>query len=291
MISETIEQIQQRLTDTLQANPDLYDPTNPDVSKRGLTSPSQVAAWKNFLNVIATEIFTLEQQMNISETTTENLIAMAPPETLPWVKERVLEFQYDAVTPQVVQINDDLSVTYPVVDASKRVITQCAAISNAFGGILVKVAAGDPLAPISGPEVAALNSYLDTILGGDINFGVINATADLLKLVGTIFYNGQYNAVIKTNVIAAINNYLSSLPFNGIIKISELIVTIKKVAGVTDVQITDAIATATAGGFTVVSMISGGTENVREYQAYSGYIVNDPANLFTDTLVFSIDNN
>lgn len=290
MIVETIEQVQKRLTDLLQSNPNLYDPSNPDPTKRGLTSISQTAAWINFLNIIATEIVVLQNLMSIYETEIEGIVNDAAPETLPWVKDRVLKFQYDASDPQVVQVNSDLSVGYPVENEDLRVVDQCAVVPNSFGGLLIKVASGSPLAPISSPELAALDSYLSTILGGDITYQLINAVADILKLVGTVYYNGQYNSVIVTNVVNALNTYLSTLGFNGIVKISDIVTVIKSVKGVTDVVLTDAVATSLMGAGTVVNLIESSTEYLREYQSYSGYVVNDPANLFSDTLSFVIDN-
>lgn len=290
MITETVEQIEQRLIDTLQANASLYDPSNPDPNKRGLTSTSQVAVWRSFLNVIAIEIFTLQQLMSTFSKEVEGIANDAPPETPQWVRKKVLEFQYDAVTPQVVQVNADMSVTYEKVDTTKQVIDQCAVISNSFGGMIIKVAAGNPLAPITSSQRAAIDSYLNTILGADINYQIINEVADILKLIGTVYYNGQYNSVIKTNVVAALNNYLSTLPFNGVLKVSDLIKTILNVEGVTDVELSDVVATPLGGLGTAINLITSGTENMREYQTYSGYVVNDPANLFANTLTFLIDN-
>lgn len=280
MIQETITQIENRLMTKLKATPP-FNAIN--------MSPSAVALWSNFLNTIATEIFTLQQLMNIFETEVESDVDVSSPETARWIKQRVLEFQYNPIDPQVVQVNSDLSVSYPIVNATLRIITQCSVTNDSSGGVIVKVASGSPLAPISAPQLAALTSYLDTILGGDISFVVVNENADTISIVGNIYYNGQYNSVIQASVITALNNYLSNLGFNGVVKVSDLISIIRAVPGVTDASLSQ-IAVAPDGG-SPVNLVYNNTEQAREYQSNSGYIVNDPLSPFSSTLTFLIDNN
>ena len=121
---------------------------------------------------------------------------------------------------------------------------------------------------------------------------VVNLPSDKIYIEGTIKAFGSYSAVIETNVIAAINNYLASIPFNGILKVIDIEKTIRNVEGVDDVILKN--VRARGGGITFPS----GTSLINNYalvpgqsfyETVSGYIVeeNTAGNAFTNTLTFS----
>jgi|ERR1035437_1801729 hypothetical protein len=251
-------------------------------SLSGLSSPSNVAYWNLWLWIVATAQNLLEQIWSILQIEIETTVASAAPETKNWIQAKVLAFQYDATTPQVVQVNTDLSVGYPVVDATLRIITNCAVIGGS-GSLTIKAA---PV--VTAPQKAALISYLTEILGADISFAVINLAADTLDIFGTVYYNGQYAGSVVANVTAAVNTYLASIGFNGMVKVSDLIETIRNVTGVTDFVPLNIYATPSGGAATYLV----NTNNIvsREYQSYSGQIGIDGGNPLSTSLTFSIDN-
>jgi hypothetical protein len=160
-------------------------------------------------------------------------------------------FQYDATVPQVATVDPDTYiVTYPVVDATKRIITQCAVGISVNQDVNVKVAKGTvpALAKLSSSELTAFQTYWNDIGFAGIQYNAISLDADLIEVNAQIYYDGQYTTVIQANVEAAINNFLASIPFDGQLLISSLETAILATTGVKDVVINSVKASYCSSG-------------------------------------------
>lgn len=287
-MARSIEVIQQQIIDSIKSTPTLYDPTNPDPEKRGLTSPSKVAIWLQWTYIVALAINIFEQLLDIFKTEIETSISLAPAGTQQWLQHQALIFQYDATNPQIIQFID-YAPQYPVIDATKRIITQCAVVNRPVGGYKVKVAAS--LAPLTTPQLQAFQSFLK-----QINFGVpmevINADSDKLMITANIYYDGQYSAVIQNTVLAAINNYISDFNtnnFNGDVYVSKLEDIIQSVDGVKDVVLTQIEARPdTVLAASATKLVNNSQVLLRSYSTYAGYILidSDPGRDLASTLTF-----
>ena len=221
-MSETIQQVENRLIDNKNADPALA----------GLNSPSQVALWRAFLNTIASGLKYFADLLDIYKAEVETIVELSPPHTGPWWIAQVKKFQYgDAIT----LVN--FVPTYATIDTTKQIITQVAVTVPKSKVIQIKVAKGTTPGPLAGGEISAFQAYVDQISDVDVTPNVISVAADKLWITGTIFYNGQYQATIQVEVIGAIKAFISALPFNGQVKIISIIDAIQSVRGVTDVQI------------------------------------------------------
>ena len=267
----------------------------PDLN--GLTSISAVAYWRLWTFICAVAISLEEQIMVIFFDEIETVVSESVPGTAPWIQNEVLKFQYNVTTPQVVQVNSDFTIGYAVVNTLFQIISNCAVIVTGTSVLNIKVTTGSPAGALTANEVIALTSYLNTILPAGQIINIITGVADELAIYGTVFYNGQYNASIQANVIAALNTYISKFStstsvggsFNGEVKISDIENVILAVPGVVDWLPTQ--ITATAFGASPFNLIAGSTVYSRNYQAYTGYIKNEVANPFSSTLLFSVANN
>lgn len=285
MINETKDQIKARLLKQLKLTPPFNVPT---------LSPSAVALWANFLDTIATEIFTLEQLNNDLETEIEGTIKGVTTPTDAWWRKQILLFQYNSSNPQVVQIDQvNFAPYYPTINESYRIIQEAAVITDSNNIVQIKVSKGAINGYVlSNSEATALNAYISTIAPSGIQWQIINVLPDQLCLTGAIvYYNGQFSDVIKVNVIAAINNYLLNLPFNGIVKISSIEDAIQAVSGVTDVTIPLVSARAAGIGQTFANK----TDFNRFWQTYSGQIIEETTagHTFSDSasIQFVVANN
>ena len=253
-----------------------------------LTSQSQTAYWRLWTYIQAVAINLHEQIIDLFTIEIETLIASNVPATVPWIRAEVLAFQYSATNPQVVQINADFSVGYAVVDDTLMIISNCAVVPKNNGQIDIKVATSNPPTQLSAPQVVALSAYIDDILPAGALYNVVNAAADTLRIDGTIYYNGQYNGTIQADVEAALATFMASLPFNGVIKITDIITAILDVAGVTDLNLSRITVVGDNGVTT--NLILASTEVVRSVQTYSGYVIEDSGNLFSATLIYAVAN-
>lgn len=284
MIQETIQQIEARLIATLQSDKNLYDIANPDTSKRGLTSVSQVAKWRVFLNTVATEIFTLQQLMGIFQTETEGIINGFAPATELWIQKRVFEFQYGSV---LVLDLVTLIPAYNVIDTTLRIVTNCSVNTNKNKTIDIKVAKGGVTpAPLVTLEKTALKAYLDTWLDAGVDTNIISLVSDKMAITAQVFYNGQFAETIQADVIAALNAFLLGIPFDGVVKVSAIEDAIQAVAGVTDIIITQVKARDDNTPF------SGATIVTKEWVTFAGYIIQETTGgqTFADTLTFTVQN-
>lgn len=268
----------------------------------GLNSTSNSAIYTLWKYIVATQMYLQETLWDRFKADLETIVDRAPVGSDKWLQDRVLRFQYDAVTPQIVEVLSDYSVDYPTIDTTKRIITRVATKTTASRTVTVKVAKEEPPVALSVGELASLQSYLSNTGNGTYagrGVGVGNAgvryiasslNSDKLYLKADIYYNGQYVNVISDTVIAAINTFLSNINFtNGEFKLTLLTDAIQSVTGVTDVvlhdvairQDTDVIANSTY-------LVQSKTTIIPTYQLKAGYVTEEDTAtyLFTDKLTF-----
>ena len=107
---------------------------------------------------------------------------------------------------------------------------------------------------------------------------LVSRDADLLKLQGEVYYNPLLDLdALKAAVRAAVQNYLLNLEFDGLVFKARLEDAIQSVAGVKDVLLSQVSARSGQLAPVVVE---------RVYETQAGYIVEDSAALFLDTLQF-----
>ena len=179
--------------------------------------------------------------------------------------------------PQTIQIIN-LAPSYPIIDTTLQIVTRCSVTTSVANQVQIKVAKGTPT-PIAlvTAELNALKAYINPPYGvgiAGVTYNITSGNPDQLYLAGTIFYNGGYSAVISANVIAAITTFLTTVPFNGQMKLSDLELAIRAVAGVNDVLLVNVAARSDAQAFgTGTSLILSQTVLARLWNTVSGYII------------------
>lgn len=246
----------------------------------------------------------LEQLQDIFITRVEEIQARSSAASSLWLQDKMFKFQYDATTPQILQAvtvlltsptgvaYSYLALQYPIVDATKRIITACSIRTNISGQVKVKVAKGNPFTALTTPEVDAAQSYIDMIGAAGITYQIISLPADKLMIQANIYYLGSYSAVIQANVIAALNAFLQNASiqnFDGSIKLSLIEDAIQAVEGVTDIVFVNVRARRDADAY------SAGTDIVlnqnvisRLWPTVAGYMVEETTagKTFADMLNF-----
>lgn len=277
-MARTIEQIQAGIIADIQATPELAE----------ANSTSKRAIWRLFAYVQASAILLLEQIIDTFVTANELKISQGIPATASWLNSKVLEFQYSATNPQIVELVDFVPV-YPVVDKSLRLITRCSVLTTLSNQVIVKVAKSDPPVALTSTELISLQSYVNQIGVVGVNYSCQSLTSDKLYIDAEVYFDGQYSTVISASVISAINTFLSSLSFNGILKVSDIELAIRDVVGVNDVLLKNVKMRSDATPFTGGTfLIQNNTVISRIFPTISGYIVGETTtgNTFTDKLTF-----
>jgi hypothetical protein len=253
-----------------------------------LTSTSKRAIYRLFTYIVAVAINALEQLIDIFTLSVESTAAKAAPATPAWVQDQILKFQYDANTPQVIQLID-FAPQYPTVDETLRIISRCSVTTNLSNSVLIKVATGEPPAALSAPQLSALQSYVNQIGIAGVSYLVTSEISDKLFVQANVYYLGQYSAVIKANVVAAIEAYLGAIPFNGQMKITDLEDAITGVEGVTDVVMVNVRARGNSTAFADGSFLVQNQQTIgRLWATIAGYIVGETTsgNTLNDSITF-----
>lgn len=274
-MARTIAEIQEQMYDELADQQAAGNLT-------GLTSTSKVAIYKLWIYIVSVAISVFENLQDVFRTELEDYAKTVAPATHAWIRAKVFEFQYgDSI--QLI----DLVPKYATIDTSKQIVTRCSVKTSNQQKVIVKVAKSDPPVALATLEETALGAYLDAILPAGVQLSLVNRTSDKLYINASVYYNGQYAVTIKADVIASINNYLSSLPFDGVVKVSAIEDAIQKVTGVTDIVINQVKARPDSTSFSSASVVT------RYWDTVAGYIVEEDTSgqTFSDTLTFTVANN
>jgi hypothetical protein len=256
-----------------------------------LTSTSKRAIYKLISFIIATAINFLEQLIDIFTLQVETIAASASPATPSWIQNQIFKFQYSAVTPQVIQLIN-FAPSYSVIDTTLKIISRCSVNTTVANQVQVKVATGATPAALSTPQLNALKAYVNPPNGigiAGVTYNITSLNSDKLYIKANIYYRGDYSAVIQANVIAAINIYLSALPFNGQMKLSDLEISIRNVSGVNDVVFINVSARADLVAFgSGTYLVQTNLVISRLWNTVSGYMVgeNTAGQDFASTLNF-----
>jgi hypothetical protein len=278
-MARSVDEIQKAIITDVASQPELVTLTN---------NTSRRAIWRLWTWVTASAIALLEQLLDIFKTEVETTVSLSAPQTAQWVQDKVLKFQYSATDPQVVQLID-LVPQYPVVNADLRIVSRCSVKSNINNAVLIKVAKNNPPEALASGELSALQSYVDIIGVAGINYIVSSTASDKIYIDATIYYNGMYTVGISDAVISAIDNYLATIPFDGVVKLLDLEFAIRSVTGVNDVVLNNVKARNDATPLSSATyLVQNETLVGRLWATVSGYIVGETTsgNTLTDTLTF-----
>jgi len=276
-----------RSIDTIIADMDAEQAAQTGLS--GLNSVSNSAIYTLWKYIVAAQMYLLEVLWDLFKVDLETIVTNAAVGTNQWFKSKMLLFQYDATTPQVLQVDSNFAVNYTTIDATKRIVTRCAVKTTATRTVLIKLAKSEPPVALSAPELVAANAYVDDLAFAGINYIISSTASDKLLVDASIYYDGQYSAVISANVITSINTYLANIDFDGSFKLSALVDAIQTTTGVTDVVLNNVAIRPNSVAFASTTyLVQGKTTLIPIYPTNAGYVTEETTvgQTFTDKLNF-----
>lgn len=292
-MARQVEEIQAAIIEQVANTTDLSYVDAGGITRNITYNDSKRAKWRLWTFITAAAIAILEQLIDVFKSETETALSKAPAASTLWIQKRMFDFQYSPDVPQYVQLNEVTGVlAYPIIDATKKIITACSVVSGLNNTVLIKVAKGSPFTALDGSEITAAQDYIDTVGTAGITYNVTSLLPDRLFLQADVYYKGQYSAVISTNVVAALNAYLQGLSitdFNSSIKVTDIEKTILAVDGVIDVVVVKAVLRKESEiyGFGAV-LVDGKTIINRAWTPAAGYAIgeDDSGHTFSDSLNF-----
>jgi hypothetical protein len=244
---------------------------------------------------MATSMAVEEQLYDQLVSEIETLSKKAAPATLPWIQQKAFEFQYSSTIPQILQFDETNKIQYySVVNTIYQIITNCSVSNSTLNRVLVKVAkgpAGSLAQQLSAAELSAFQFYMKQIQIAGIEYNCVSLAADRVKTAATVYYDGAYSGTISTDLETAYKNYLNNIPFDGVIKLVDIIIALRQVTGVSDVIINEMVARPNSGAFgTGITLVSANRVIVSDYDCVAGYILDEDTsgNTFVDLLTLVV---
>jgi hypothetical protein len=252
----------------------------------GCDSPSQVSKYNLLAYIVGASIAVFDQLLDLFRVEIDSKIDSINPATRPWYGRKALEFQNGDVV--LIQLDSSqsnyLSAYYPIIDASKNIVTRVGISATADKNVLVRVAKGtDTLGPLSAPELANLQAYFDEIAPADSVVVAESIDPDLVSITGTFYYNGQYTSTMLEDIKTGVKNYLATLSsgsnFTGVFKVIDLEIYLRQITGMQDLKISDIECRQNVVAFgSGIPMVTAYTLIQTAYNSKAGYMDFDDAN-------------
>lgn len=242
-MARTISEIYDSLITAKQAQPDLttlepiVDSSN-DL-KNDLSSGSVVAVWRLWLWIVAVCTHTIELLIDKHSVEVEQYVATREWGTLAFLQQKAKEFQFG----DVLTFNGSQFV-YNTINPTAQIAERVAVVISGQQ-IQFKVAKLDTNGlpePLDPAEKLSFETYIDNMVYAGTQFVVISELPDSIKLDMEIVFDpmvlasdGSMVADPTTfPVIDAINEFISNLPFNGVLNLTALTDHVQGVDGVVD---------------------------------------------------------
>lgn len=256
---ETIQEIKNELTAAFVADETVINSYSLDVTKTFEEQFSKVSIESIIFYVVAYFIWLRETALESWRSDVNETALATRYGTEQWWSKVSIAWQDGDMTSVI-----DGAVAYATIDETKQKIKFCAVISEGRT-LYLRVATGvsPNLAPLTAEELGRFQSYLNDIKPLGIRVIGQSYPADNLSIFANIYYDGErLLSDVDTDVKAAIDNYLGSIVFGGVIYKSKMADAIKAISGIKDVEITN------------IGAIPSGGNNIwigRKYQPKAGY--------------------
>jgi hypothetical protein len=255
-MARTINEIYNELITAKESQPDLTTLTplsdTADDLKSDLTSNSVVAVWRLWLWIVAVGSHTVELLIDKHRSEVETFVANKEWGTLAFLRQKALEFQIG----YSLTFNGSQFV-YSVTDTDAQIVKRSAVVVSGQT-VQFKIAklniSGLP-EKLTSPEKSSFISYIDGLVYAGTQYVVISDDPDDIKLDLEIVFDplvlsddgSLINDGATFPIIDAINEFISNLPFNGVLNLTALIDKLQAVDGVVDPVLNQAFAKY--GGF------------------------------------------
>lgn len=243
-MARTIEDIKKDMTDSFIENQAVISAYGLTAGKTFDEQFSRVSIESIMFYVFAVALWSLEKLFDLHVSEVDSRIEQLEPHTLRWYVNKTKAFlyghklvadsdYYDTSNLSEAEIEEDRVVKYAVASESNTVV-------------YIKVAGeknGKPW-PLTDSQIAALNSYINTIKDAGVSVQLRNEQADLMRISLVVYYDptllsadGVSLADGSTPVDDTVKSVITNLPFNGIYRNTDLLAALQALSGVEVVDI------------------------------------------------------
>lgn len=211
--------------------------TGNPVLSANLTSTSEVSDWQLWCFIMSECIGDLEELFDLHRSDVVALIAEEKPHTLQWYVGKAIAYQHGDSLPD----GSDIYATVRDADDAARVVKFAAGV-EASTEVRIKVAKGavGSREALSGAELTGFTAYMKRVKDAGVRIRCTSGDPDNLQLKVNVYYDplvlagdgSRLDGSATTPVKDAVNNFLATLPFNGVMAYNALVAAGQAVEGV-----------------------------------------------------------
>lgn len=269
-MARTIEEIKKDMTDSFIENQAVMSAYGLTAGKTFDEQFSRVSIESILFYVFAAALWSLEKLFDLHVSEVDSRIEQLEPHTLRWYVNKTKAFLYGHKLVADSDYYDTSNLSEADIEKDRVVKYAVASESNTV--VYIKVAGerkGKPW-PLTDSQIAALNSYINTIKDAGVSVQLRNEQADLMRISLVVYYDptllsadGVSLADGSTPVDDTVKSVITNLPFNGVYRNTDLLAALQALSGVEVVDISKVEAKSrNADSF---------TEVVGFNRPYSGY--------------------
>jgi hypothetical protein len=244
-----------------------------------LSAGSKVAIWRLICYINAVAIY-------VSQEVLQAIVSKAAIGTLPWIVDVAKQYQHGDLL-----VFNSGSYSYAAINPAIQIVSNCAAVETG-NSVIIKVAKSQApnLEPLTTLEFDAFKAYMNLRLIAGVQYGYINQPADILVVGYDVFYNplvmnanGERISDGVKVVEQLIENFIQTLDFNGVLKLTQLTSAIKTLPEVTNVVLK--FSNVRYGSITPIDLFAAVGQ---KYVPFSGYlkISTDSGETLNDTITY-----
>lgn len=256
-MARTLNEITQTIKAVFMANQTLVEAYGLDSTKTFDEQFSAVSIETAIITVIAFAHYLLEKMIASFRTEINERIESARLCSIPWYREKALEFQYGH---SLMFNNSTYDFGYAEIDEDARIIRHVAVRQLEATVTKLQIYTnleGKTALPRSQHE--AFQAYMRQIGAAGTHYEFISKNPDRLRLTLQVIYKplllnsaGQNRSDGTFPVREAINEYIDAISFGGTLNRTELIDAIQAVEGVSDIVLTKVEHAQSSGSFITV---------------------------------------
>lgn len=257
-MARTIQEIKKSMTDKFMSDNTLrtaYGITGEDATWD--STFSTVSIENILLYIVAVCAYSLEVLFEAHKEDVDERIAANIVPTVRWYHTQALAFQYGD---NLVFDEKTQSYKYAVVDESKKIVKYCA-VQDAGNTIQILVSRQENGLPavITGDEMTAFKTYINSVKIAGVFINIQSLPADRIKISAKIYINPM--VIDSTGVRIsdgarpvddAIDSYLANVIYGGTFNKTKLVDAIQAVEGVIDIELEQVQAKQDGGSYNIV---------------------------------------
>ena len=208
--------------------------------------------------VVAVASWISESLFDVHKAEVDAELDSKTPHRAKWYRDKTLSFMKDKTLAEDSDEYDTSAMTADEIEAAK--VVKYAAVSEGTSSSIVTIkVAGESNGvrrALDSSTLKQLENYLMEVKDAGVRINIVNKEADSFKCELSIYYDGLLeSSSVAEAVLAAVQDYVENLPFNGVYSNMGLVDVLQEIDGVKIAEVTSSsVKACEADGWTPISV-------------------------------------